>query len=632
MTFSLFAGFLQLIVPSYAFRLVRRFGPQRVGWFVVAAFACMATLHLLAPLPAFRLNGISDLSTDLFCAIGSVLLVIGMGHLETVCSERELARQAEEKLRQEAEAQCQQETQDLALTNQRLLEEVSRLELREQALGQSATQYSFLFDENPQPMWILDLRTACFLLVNKAALGQLGFTAEEIIGQNVLGLVHSDIAGQFETDLGRPCPTAQARGVWRHIRKDGSTIELEISAIDLNGGETPARLIVAQNVTDRQERQAEFLQTQKMEAIGKISGEVGQQFNGILTSIENNAASLLPKMTDAKGAEQVKQISAAATRGTGLTRQLLAAGSRHQLQTEVLDMNSLIRNLNHMLNRLVGERIIIQYTYGSFVTPILGDPRLLENALVNLVLNARDAIVKEGTITISTTTLRFDRLANDDASPVGEFVRLTVRDSGCGMTPEVQAHLFEPFFTTRGSARAMGLGLASIYGIVQQHSGWIDFSSALDAGSEFRIFLPCAPAYEIVGRETKAVIPVANGTILLVEPDDRIRSMARCALNWQGYRVIEADSSALALQFWESQSAKIDLLLTDTNLADGLSGFDLANQLRQSKPSLKVICTSETSAESESLVSIGGTLKLMAKPFTREKLLEEVQRSLAIES
>ncbi|MBC8096104.1 MAG: PAS domain S-box protein [Akkermansiaceae bacterium] len=631
MTLTLLAGLLQLVVPSYAFRLVRRFGAQRVGWFVVTAFVCMATLHLLAPLQTFRINGIPDLSTNLLVAIGSVMLLIGMGHLETVCSEREQALRAEAKLRQEAETQWQHETRELTQTNHRLLEEVSRLELRAEALGQSATQYGFLFEENPQPMWIIDLANTRLLATNKAALRQLGFTAEEMAGLNALEILAPEMAGQFQTDLARPCATAQARGVWPHLRKDGSTFDLELSAVDLNCTETPARLIVAQDVTERERRQAEFLQTQKMNAIGKVSGGVGQQFSGILTGIESHAASLLPKMTDARCIEQVKNISAAATRGAGLTRQLLATGSRHQLQTEVLDVNTLVRNLNHMLIRLVGERIIVQYTYGSFVAPILGDARLIENALVNLILNARDAIPKAGTITISTTTLRFERKAKEDGAPVGEFVRLMVRDSGCGMTPEVQAHLFEPFFTTRDSSRAMGLGLASVYGIVRQHSGWIEVSSEPGWGSEFRIFLPCAPAYEMVGKETRAAAPVAKGTVLLVEPDDRTRSMARCALNWQGYRVIEADSSALALQFWESQSAKIDLLLTDANLDESLSGFDLANQLCQSKPGLKVICTSEMGDEGEAPLPARGGLKLMAKPFTREKLLAEVQSSLAAE-
>ncbi|HLP76236.1 MAG TPA: hypothetical protein VK327_04895, partial [Candidatus Paceibacterota bacterium] len=152
MTFTLLTGFLQLVVPSYAFRLVRRFGAQRVGWFVVTAFACLAMLHLLAPLQTFRIGNIPDLSTNIFCGIGSVLLLIGMGHMETVCSEREQALRAEKELRDKAEVRWKQETEDLQTTNLRLLDEVTRLQLREKALGESAAQYGFLFEENPQPM------------------------------------------------------------------------------------------------------------------------------------------------------------------------------------------------------------------------------------------------------------------------------------------------------------------------------------------------------------------------------------------------------------------------------------------------------------------------------------------------
>ncbi|HLP78916.1 MAG TPA: ATP-binding protein, partial [Candidatus Paceibacterota bacterium] len=478
---------------------------------------------------------------------------------------------------------------------------------------------------NPQPMWIVDLRTGGFMLVNKAAQRHLGFASDEMVDRNAADFLQPDWAGLFQTELARPCPIAQGRGVWPHVRKDGVVIEMEIGAIDLSCSETPARLIVAQDVTERQHHQADFLHAQKMEAVGKVSGGVGQQFSGILATIESNASHLLPRMTDIESVEQVKHISAAAVRGSGLTRQLLAIGSQQQIQPEVLDLNGLVRDMNHMLGKLVGDRITIYYNYGAFTAPILADPRLMEHILVNLVLNARDAIATSGQITISTTTVRFDKQSDDDRSPVGEFVKLSVRDSGCGMTPEVQAHVFEPFFTTRGASKAIGLGLASIYGIARQHSGWIEFSSEAGCGSEFRVLLPCAPAYELTAKQMRAASPVSKRTILLVEPDDRVRSMARCALDWQGYRVIEADSAQLALQLWERQSVKIDLLLAEAGAIGGLSGIDLAARLLQSKPSLKVVCTSDSKSRHVPTSMPPGVLKLLAKPFTREKLLADIR-------
>jgi two-component system cell cycle sensor histidine kinase/response regulator CckA len=624
---SLIAGLLQLVVPSYAFRLVRRFGAQRVGWFVVTAFACLAMLHLLAPMKAFRIGTGPDLTLHALLAIGSVLLLIGMGHLETICKQRDQSLDTEFKLREESETRLKQETLDLAQFNQQLLEEVARLELRGQALGQSAAQYDFLFTENPHPMCVIDLRTGEFLAVNRAALQQFALASEELAAFTIRDMFAPDGADSFDAEIARPCDDAQVRGVWRHLQRDGAIVELEITALDLTSWETPSRLLVFRDVTGQQRRERKFLRIQKMAAISKVSGSVGHHFNTILDTIETNAAGLLPKLSDEKALGRVKQISAAASRGVALTRQLLAVGGRHTLQPEVLDLNTLLRNINHLLGRLAGDRIILQSAYGAFVTPILADPRLIEHVIVNLVLNARDAISGNGTISINTTTVRIEKTPGDEAAPFGEFVRLSVRDTGSGISPEIQAHLFEPFFTTRESSKTMGLGLASIHGIVVQHSGWIEFTSEPGDGTEFRVFLPCAKAYELARQEVRPAAQVAKGTILLVEPDDRARSMARCALNWQGYRVIEADSSSLTLLLWESQSAQVDLLLIDANLSDGISGLELANQLQQAKPELKIIYSAAASPDEEAPMH-PDNCTIVKKPFAREQLLDEVHRSL----
>jgi len=214
------------------------------------------------------------------------------------------------------------------------------------------------------------------------------------------------------------------------------------------------------------------------------------------------------------------QISTAVTRAATLTRQLLAAGSRRLVQLEPQDLNTLIRKQSQTLRRLVGEGIVLENTWGSYVAPVLADPYLLEYILLNLVLNARDAMPAGGAITISTATVRLDdtQVPGIPGARAGNFVRLAVRDTGCGMTPEVQAQLFEPFFTTKDIGKATGLGLAGVYGAVRQQSGWIEFTTDVGAGTEFRVFLPSAQAAEALARmEAKAATRAIKGTVMLLD-------------------------------------------------------------------------------------------------------------------
>jgi CheY-like chemotaxis protein len=242
--------------------------------------------------------------------------------------------------------------------------------------------------------------------------------------------------------------------------------------------------------------------------------------------------------------------------------------------------------------------------------------------------------VDGGTIEIQTSSLRLNEgqaKRHPDAKP-GEFVRLEVRDNGCGMSHEIQAHVFEPFFTTHDVGKGNGLGLASVLGEVKQLSGWIEFSSQVNVGTEFSIFLPCAPktAVEPLRQTSLTPLPSAparRGTVLLVEPDDRARGVARYILNRQGYHVIEADSAHIAEMLWEGQSGKIDLLLTDINLG-GISGRDFVARLRQTRPDLNVVLTASPPPEAgENEVPFDNVADVLPKPYSPDKLLEAVQRA-----
>jgi len=626
---ALIGGALELTVPSYALRLVRRFGAQNVGWFVVIAFASLALLHLAGPVKP--LGGAAWRALpDAIYGIASLLLLIGMGHLDTLFSERAQTRGNEGRL--QSAWQSQLKAQELIRANQELLGQIAHLEQSEKALKESDAQYHSLFAENPQPMLIIDPRSSRFLAANRAALRQYGFTAEEFAKLTARDLLPEASVNGFLECVAKSSSGLGLPDHWQHHRKDGSPVDVGITAVDVTYAGGPAKLVLAEDVGQRRRCELALRQVQRMEVIGRVAGGLAHHLNNILTIIQGHASILLNKPQDPKTAEQLNSISMAVTRAAALTQQLLAAGSRRFARPEPQDLNALIRKQSPILGRLVGDEIALENSWGSYLAPVLADRYLLEYILVNLVLNARDATPAGGKITISTTTIRLNetQIQGNPEARAGEFVRLSVRDTGCGMTPEVQAHIFEPFFTTKDVGRASGLGLAGVYGAVRQQSGWIEFTTEVGAGTEFRVFLPSAPSAEVLARmEAKAATRVIKGTIMLLEPDDRARGLARCVLNWNDYRVIEADSSATALLLWESQAPNIDLLLTDLSLPDGQSGRDLADQFQKTKPGLKVIYSSASSPDEEGQnPSLPVGLTFMPKPFAPDKLVQTVQSCL----
>ena len=626
--FNIAAGLLQLFVPSYALRLVRRFGAPRVGWFIVAAFVSLALLHLLQPARLY-LGAISVHTPNVIFALASGLLLIGMTHLETLLSERAQLKRQQQEVQAALEAKVNERTAELAETNRELAEEIARREQKEKALRESEAQYRFLFAEMPQPMWIFDLRTLQFLTVNQAALRCFGMDYQEFMALTAKDLLAANAVAAFLEDAAKPCTRGQSRGVWQHCRKDLSVRALEITARDLKFGGRPARLVLAQDVTQVHPHELGRSRDENCEIIGRVAGGFAHHFNNILTIIDGHTNLLLRDSHDPKTTAQLTQIAAAANRAATLTRQLVAAGGRQLVRPEPVDLNAVIQTQDQLLKRLVGGRIAIQTTLAETLPLVLAERKILEHILIHLILNAREALSEGGSIEIRTSCTRFNESqANQhpDAKP-GEFVQLTVRDNGCGMTPEIQAHVFEPFFTTHDIGKGTGLGLASVHGEVKQLSGWIEFSSRVGVGTEFSIFLPCAPkvAAEPIRQTPQASATAWRGTVLLVEPEDRARAVARYLLNRQGYRVIEADSMKVAEVLWEGQCGKIDLLLTDLNLGDS-SGQELVRRLRQTRPDLNVVFAANPSPEGEENeeLYVAGA-EIIAKPYNQEKLLKALQ-------
>jgi two-component system, cell cycle sensor histidine kinase and response regulator CckA len=499
--YSVVLSLLPCAIPPYAIRLNRAFGTQRVGWGLVSVFSLLALQQVARFWFPLGLGFDPELTRDLLNFLVPVLLLIGMVHIETLFRERARVEQEEKRLRAELEVQVQERTAEVDKANDELHRELSLRRQGEQELKKSKEQYRFLFDENPQPMWIFDRHTYAFLAFNGAAPRHYGFSGAEWRALTARDLCLSDDYAEFAADAQTASPEVQRRGLWRHRRKDGSVVEVELTALDLVYAERPARLILAHDVTPQRMLQKQLLQNQKMELTNQLAGGVADNFGQLLCVIEGYATALVQKCHDPAAMEPLKRVAATASAASGLTRQLLALVKRHPMQPQLLDLARFLEAQTPALSRLAGEEINVEQRILPGPSAINGDPALIAQILHNLVANARDAMPNGGTLTLSLAPVQVNgEYAQKHEARPGDYARLTVSDTGCGMTPEVQEHLFEPFFTTKDHSKGRGLGLATVDGLVTQHGGWIEVNSQPGVGSHFSVFFPCVPS--AAGTET----------------------------------------------------------------------------------------------------------------------------------
>jgi len=377
-------------------------------------------------------------------------------------------------------------------------------------------------------------------------------------------------------------------------------------------------------------------QAQKMEAIGRLAGGVAHDFNNMLTAILGYVGVLRSRMpSDAMTAEGLDQIDLAAQRAAALTRQLLAFGRKQMLQPELLDMSEVVRGMSNMLQRLIGEDVELLTIAPPGVGRVLADPTQIEQVLLNLVVNARDAMPEGGKLTIEVANVRADRQATGTlvTLPPGQHVMLAVSDTGIGMGPEIKARLFEPFFTTKPRGRGTGLGLATVFGIVRQSGGDISVYSEPGQGSTFRIYLPHAKGEVLVAHPPKSA-PVQSGpatcaSVLLVEDEPLVRETTATILRAAGHTVLAAHSPAEALRICAEHSGRIDLLLTDV-VMPGMNGRDLAGKITALRPGVRVLFMS---GYTDNAIVHHGVLDadvaFIAKPFNPEALTRKLLDTLA---
>lgn len=472
--------------------------------------------------------------------------------------------------------------------------------------------------------------------VNPAFEKITGYARDEVIGQNARMLR----SGKHDAAFYRHLWETIARGeVWTsrifNKKKNGALYEEEmiISPVFDSAGKIVNYVAVKRDVTQEVALETQLRQAQKMEAIGQLAGGVAHDFNNILTVIQGSASLLLnPQLKPAEKSDCSHQIIRAAERAAGLIRQLLLFGRKQVMQPVNLDLNEVVGGMTRMLKRILGEDIALRSDFASSLPPVFGDAGMIEQVVLNLAINSRDAMPGGGRLAIATGAETLDERQaqlNPDASP-GPHVWLAVSDTGCGIPPENLPRIFEPFFTTKDVGKGTGLGLATVYGIIRQHRGWITVDSEPGKGSTFRICLPAAAGAR-AGEKPPVLqlqLPRGTETVLLVEDDLPVRLLVGNLLQRCGYIVLQAESGAAALRIWWQHLEKIHLLLTDLVMPDGVTGRQLARQLQSEKPDLKVIYTSGYSAEAGEGPALIDGVNFLQKPYPSGKLAKTVRNCL----
>jgi CheY-like chemotaxis protein len=373
------------------------------------------------------------------------------------------------------------------------------------------------------------------------------------------------------------------------------------------------------------------------EAVGRLAAGIAHDFNNVLTLIQGYTQLLLTRGDLNDGTKQMlKEIFIAGDHAARLSRRLLTFSRSETAHRRVLNLNELLRGLVRMLGHIIGESVRLSCDCAAPSPGVLADAGLMEQLIMNLALNARDAMPRGGELRLGTDNLSFDAsyAETHPETRAGEFVCLTVQDTGQGMAPEVLAHVFEPFFTTKEPGKGTGLGLATVYGIVRQHAGWVDVHTCVRVGTTFRVFLPLVP---LPAARLSAAAPaeqeVRGGTetVLLVEDEPAVRTLAKQALERYGYRVREAISGAQALKVWQEHAGNIDVLLTDVVMPDGMTGRELAERLRAERPELRLILTSGYGREVTGLDTVfvqRETAHFLEKPYHPKALAQVIRRAL----
>jgi two-component system cell cycle sensor histidine kinase/response regulator CckA len=527
-----------------------------------------------------------------------------------------------------------------------ILRDTTERKRAEEKIQESEQRYRSLF-ENAHDMIQSVAPDGSIIFANRAWMETLGYTESELLELNLFNIIHPDSQAHCMELFSKVMSGEAVDNIEiTFITKDGRSIHIEGTATPRRLGD---KIISSQGIfRDVTERRAaeealrkteeQLRQAQKMEAIGRLAGGVAHDFNNLLTVITVSTNMLLREMSEGDTKLQdIQEIKKAAERAASLTRQLLVFSRRQIAEPEVLDLNTVISDMDRMLLRILGEDIRLETVLEAELQAVKVDRANVEQVIMNLIVNARDAMPDGGSLVVRTENVAFGKGDSPGIPEAksGRFVRLSVTDSGVGMSKEITEHIFEPFFTTKAKGKGTGLGLSTVYGIIKQSEGWINVYSEPGRGSTFKIYLPVFSSGLEGKHRIEAEIPTVEGLngdgerILIVEDEEPIRVTAQRLLSEHGYLVSSAESAEAALIIFDTEKGNFELLISDVVLP-GRSGVELVEQLLTLHPGLQVVFSSGYADEKSQWSAISDRgYPFLQKPYTAEKLLRVVKETIA---
>jgi PAS domain S-box-containing protein len=505
-------------------------------------------------------------------------------------------------------------------------QDITELKQTEQALRESEGRYRSLFESAPDGILVADAE-GTYVDVNPSGLAMLGYSRDELIGMKSADILAPKELSRVDTALTEINQGVEHRHEWRFRRKDGSVFDADVLATVMADGRI---LALVRDSSEHKRMEEQLRQSQKMEAVGRLAGGMAHDFNNELGVILGYTELLMRHASEAQRGK-LEQILKATERATGLTRQLLAFSRKQIVEPKVLDLNAILSDLEQMLGRLIGEDVDLAIVPAADLGQVKADHGQLEQVVMNLCLNARDAMPDGGLLRIETANAELDagHAARHEPIAPGRYVMLAVGDTGSGIAKEDLSSIFEPFFTTKAPGKGTGLGLATVYGIVKQAGGYVWVYSELGQGTTFKVYLPRIDEPADVPHARETPMPSRGWeTILLVEDEGSLRAIARETLEEHGYRVIEAAGASEALATASRHPEPIHLLVSDV-VMPGMNGRALFESLVAARPELGVLYMS---GYTDDVIAHRGLFEsgnlLLAKPFTARALLERVRAAL----